>query len=87
MSDDLISRKRLKDALEKNFGNIGGASVLLQLIDAQPVAFDKEKVIETLTHLEKSSSEFEDRYYDELAAGEASAYRVAIGIVEKEGDD
>ena len=34
----LIDADKLKEVLEKNFGHTGGASVLAQLIDAQPTA-------------------------------------------------
>ena len=37
----LIDADRLKEVLEKNFGHTGGASVLAQLIDAQPTAEPK----------------------------------------------
>jgi hypothetical protein len=33
---ELIDRERLKEVLKRNFGEIGGADVLRQLIDAQP---------------------------------------------------
>lgn len=85
---------RLIDADKVDFSRVfGGRSSIMRdciaaaqsAIDAQPVAFDKGKVIGKLKRLEKSSREFEYRYYDELAAGEAGAYRVAIEIVEKGG--
>ena len=36
-----IDADRLKEVLEKNFGHTGGASVLAQLIDAQPTVEPK----------------------------------------------
>lgn len=38
MNNDLISKSRLLDVLERNFGHTGGADVLKQLIEAQPSA-------------------------------------------------
>ena len=38
----LIDADKLKKVLEKNFGHTGGASVLAQLIDAQPTVEPKK---------------------------------------------
>lgn len=92
MSNDLISRKEAIDILENMIFEVGkdlSKSYLLQ--DAREriiglnTAFDKEKVIEKLKHLEKDTFDYYNRYNDEMAFGESAAFRLAIEIVEKGG--
>ena len=40
----LIDAERLQKVLEINFGDIGGANVLRQLIDVQPTVCDIEQI-------------------------------------------
>ena len=56
-----------------------------RIISDQPVAFDKEKVIEKLKRLEKDTFDYYNRYNDEMAFGESAAFRSAIEIIEKGG--
>ena len=90
MSDDLISRKAfmeylgLEDTEENRKENVGEI-VTLEDFDRQATAFDKEKVIEKLKRLEKDTFDYYNRYNDEMAFGESSAFRSAIDIVEKGG--
>ena len=90
MSDDLISRKAfmeylgLEDTEENREENVGEI-VTLEDFDRQATAFDKEKVIEKLKRLEKDTFDYYNRYNDEMAFGESSAFRSAIDIVEKGG--
>ena len=52
MSDDLISRKTLLDALEAGKDKVYEGKTILEVMkeiaESQPTAFDKEKVIEEL---------------------------------------
>lgn len=54
-------------------------------IEEMPTAFDKEKVIKKLKHLENDTFNYYNRYDDEVAFGESSAFRSAIEIIEKGG--
>ena len=56
-----------------------------RLIDSQPAAFDKEKVIEELKNLSEDSKKYWSKFDDEDAFGEMNAYTRAIEIVEKGG--
>ena len=92
MSDDLISRKEAIDILENMMFEVGkdlSKSYLLQdakeRISQLNTAFDKEKVIKKLKHLEKDTFDYYNRYNDEMAFGESAAFRSAIEIVEKGG--
>ena len=95
MSDDLISRKALKQAIDHDFyehytkyhdtDQRALIDMVMDDIDEMPVAFDKEKVIEKLKHLEKDTFDYYNRYNDEMAFGESAAFRLAIEIVEKGG--
>lgn len=100
MSDDLISRKALIEEIQSFrcyiTGLRNGKGVLahaadeyrksiLQIIDEQPTVFDKEKVIKKLKHLENDTFNYYNRYDDEVAFGESSAFRSAIEIIEKGG--
>lgn len=68
---------------------------ILQIIEDQPTAFDKEKVIEELVELrqreyndsdEESETMDGEEIYDEgRSKGRFEAYRRTIGIVEKGG--
>ena len=65
MSDDLISRKRLKEAIHTDFAEhftlyhdsdqTALIDMIMNDIDEIPAAFDKEKVIEELKSWEKAS--------------------------------
>ena len=92
MSDDLISRKEAIDILENMMFEVGkdlSKSYLLQdakeRISQLNTAFNKEKVIKKLKHLEKDTFDYYNRYNDEMAFGESAAFRSAIEIVEKGG--
>lgn len=92
MSDDLISRKALLKKLEifndRDHGNehfLLGIESAKEIIKNEPEAFDKEKVIKKLKRLEKDTFDYHNRYNDEMAFGESSAFRMAIEIVEKGG--
>ena len=55
------------------------------LIDKQPTAFDKGKVIEELKKRADIAFETEDAYGSQVAYGECMAYEQAADIVEKGG--
>lgn len=84
MSDDLINRKALLDRLRGNV-LVDVTEELEKVIEDQPTAFDKEKVIEKLKRLEKDTFDYYNHYNDEMAFGESAAFRSAIEIVEKGG--
>lgn len=44
----LIDADRLKEVVSKNFYGEAGADVMCQIIDEQPTAFDKEKVLSNI---------------------------------------
>ena len=101
MSDDLISRKALLSRLEKQKNR----SAILEeqfwfdgvmaIVDTQPTAFDKEKVIEELVELRQKeysdsdenleSIDGEEIYDEGCSQGRFEAYHNAIEIVEKGG--
>ena len=100
MSNDLISRRTIKSLIEmirdcwaispyvsandmKLYSKV--FNVVLNEISNCPTAFDKEKVIKKLKHLEKDTFDYYNRYNDEMAFGESAAFRSAIEIVEKGG--
>lgn len=106
MSDDLISRKVLLDELSSLRIELNGISCrkefkntvnevlgcVKHIVDDQPTAFDKEKVIEELKSWEKASHDagIQSTYaeLDNKASGyyqESRAYHRAIEIVEKGG--
>ena len=99
MNDDLISRKVLFDELSSLRIELNGISCrnefkktvkevldcVKHIVEDQPTAFDKEKVIEKLKHLEKDTFDYYNRYNNERAFGESAAFRLAIEIVEKGG--
>ncbi len=103
MSDDLISRKILSDELASLRISLTNISCIqkavdetiksvLRIVNEQPVAFDKEKVVNELM-IRTTISEERMEFYAEkgftqnesLADGKARAYRSAIEIVEKGG--
>ena len=75
MSDDLISRKTLLDALEAGKDKVYEGKTILEVMkeiaESQPTAFDKEKVIEELK---------EEGYIIDDEAGNR-----AVEIIEKGG--
>ena len=95
MSDDLISRKALLEEIDLNFIipilNINMREEhkaiirIEEIIKNMPPAFDQEKVIKKLKHLENDTFNYSNRYDDKIAFGESSAFRAAIEIVEKGG--
>lgn len=91
MNNDLISRTAVlqilydvkdDDDTPKNYGTLLD---IIRQIRELPVAFDKEQVIEKLKHLENDTFNYYNRYDDEVAFGESSAFRSAIKIIEKGG--
>ena len=96
MSDDLISRKAVIEAVDRHSRKDGtlddDISVILE--EVKP-AFDKEKVIEELTELrqreykdneeEEESFDGEEIYDAGRSQGRFEAYHKAIEIVEKGG--
>ena len=75
---------RLIDADELIKGRIENDLVRIA-VKCAPTAFDKEKVIKKLKHLENDTFNYSNRYDDKIAFGESSAFRAAIEIVEKGG--
>lgn len=93
MSDDLISRKAVIEAVDRHTRDDGtlddDISVILEEVET---AFDKERVIEELKSWEKASHDagIQSTYaeLDNKASGyyqESRAYHRAIEIVEKGG--
>lgn len=58
---------------------------ILQIIDDQPTAFDKEKVIADLAKCKESAEEIWSAIDSEQDFGETMAYMNAIRVVEKGG--
>lgn len=91
MSDKLISREEALERLQllKKFNTTEAMQIAIDVAEQQinfcRTAFDKEKVIEKLKHLEKDTFDYYNRYNDEMAFGESAAFRLAIEIVEKGG--
>ena len=103
MSDDLISRKILSDELASLRISLTNISCIqkavdetiksvLRIVNEQPVAFDKEKVVNELmiraTISEERMNLFVEKGFtqnESLADGKARAYRSAMEIVEKGG--
>lgn len=88
---DLISRKNLIENLNK-FAPEYYNALINDLIMKEPVAFDKEKVINALMIKATISEEGIELCAEKgltqskiLASGRALAYRLAIEIVEKGG--
>ena len=104
MSDDLISRKTLLEEIDSLRIELTGISCLKEfrktvkevltcashIIDDQPTAFDKEKVIEELKEMAthsascKNQCEFGSTEYFDYMGAEV-AYKTTIEIVEKGG--
>lgn len=84
MSDDLISRKAVIEAVDRHTREDGtlddDISVILEEVKT---AFDKEKVIEELKSETEDSRKTWNRFGGEDAIGEMNAYTRAIDIVEK----
>lgn len=98
MSDGLISRKALKQAIDHDFyehytkyhdtDQIALIDMVMDDIDEMPVAFDKEKVIEKLKDQYNYSRKVRnknDNDYFEYWDGRTDSYKDAIEIVEKGG--
>ena len=95
MSDDLISRKavleKLKVFSDRKNGNehfLFGIETAIEIIENDPVAFDKEKVIEKLKDQYNYSRKVRnknDNDYFEYWDGRTDSYKDAIEIVEKGG--
>ena len=103
MNDDLISRKILSDELASLRISLTNISCIqkavdetiksvLRIVNEQPVAFDKEKVVNELmiraTISEERMNLFAEKGFtqnESLADGKARAYRSAMEIVEKGG--
>ena len=95
MSDGLISRKALKQAIDHDFyehytkyhdtDQIALIDMVMDDIDEMPVAFDKEKVIEEMQKCANDLYETWCAIDSEQDVGEAMAYRNAMKIVEKGG--
>lgn len=91
----LIDADRLKEAIHTDFSEhftlyhdtdqTALFDMVMDDIDEIPTAFDKEKVIKKLKHLENDTFNYSNRYDDKIAFGESSAFRAAIEIVEKGG--
>ena len=89
MSDDLISRKRLKEAIYTDFiehftqYHDSDQTALIEMvmddIEEIPTAFDKEKVIEELR------GEIHLTVHDPMIAGRYIKKKRAVEIVEKGG--
>ena len=86
--DKLISAekliKRLIPILNEN-GDMYLAGRIVGIVDTEPAAFDKKKMIEELKSLAEDSRKYWNEFDDEDAFGEMNAYTRAIEIVEKGG--
>ena len=83
---------RLVDADKIDFRQVFGGnsefakdiiSAAQGLVDAQPIAFDKTKVIERFKSLAEDSEKYWDEFGDKVCFGEMKAYMRAAKIVEK----
>lgn len=103
MSDDLISRKSLLEEIQSFRCSITGLRAgkgilahaadeyrksILKIIEDQPVAFDKEKVIEEIKQYrdiaEAKYKEAEEFGHDgSESLGKATAYNIAMMLVEQ----
>ena len=92
MSDDLISRKALKQAIDHDFyehytkyhdtDQRALIDMVMDDIDEMPVAFDKEKVIEELEYDKEMSAKYSTSLREQ---GHIEAFDEAISIVKKGG--
>lgn len=95
MSDDLISRKALLEAIDSSFiipilkinmrEEYKAVLRIREIIANMQTGFDKEKVIEELKNKAEDSRKYWSEFDDEDAFGEMNAYKNAIEIVEKGG--
>ena len=95
MSDDLISRKALIENLMQEIPLAENVHIFRDIIENQPTAFDKEKVIDELVELrQREYNDYDDEsetldgeeIYDEgRSQGRFEEYHRAIEIVEKGG--
>ena len=100
MSDDLISRRRIKSLIEMirdcwaispyvsaNDMKLYSKvfNVVLNEISNCPTAFDKEKVMEKLEELSRNHFESADAIGNEEEYGESFAYKHAVEVVRKGG--
>lgn len=85
MSNDLISRKALIKNLMEEIPLAENVHIFKDIIENQPTAFDKEKVIEELESLSAEAREDWRNYDDKFAFGVMVAYQNAIRIVERGG--
>ena len=95
MSDDLISRKALLEAIDSSFiipilkinmrEEYKAVLRMREIIANMQTGFDKEKVIEELKNKAGDSRKYWSEFDDEDAFGEMNAYKNAIEIVEKGG--
>ena len=85
MSDDLISRKALIENLMQEIPLAENVHIFRDIIEKQPTAFDKEKVIEELRSEASRWHESGVEFKDENEKGVAAGFRLATHIVEKGG--
>ena len=95
MSDDLISRRALLEAIDSSFvtpilkinmrEEHKAVSKIWEIIVNMPTAFDKEKVIEELRSEASRWHESGVKFKDENEKGVAAGFRLATHIVEKGG--
>lgn len=87
----LIDADRLKEVLDRNFNHTGGAEVMYQIIDKQPIAYDIEEVINRIEKLrtEAANSGVEallntDALLINYTNGQYNAYGCVINILRGE---
>ncbi len=86
MSDDLISRKAVIEAVDRHTREDGTLDDdITVILEDVKKAFDKEKVMGELKDRAEDSRKYWSEYDDEEAFGEMNAYAKAIEIVEKGG--
>lgn len=77
--DKLISAEKLiQDIRKRPYIDKALAEIFETVIDDQPSAFDKEKVVEELKSLAEDSRKYWSEFDDEDAFGEMNAYTRAI---------
>ena len=84
MSDDLISRKALIENLMQEIPLAENVHIFRDIIENQPTAFDKEKVIEQIKVL-STGIILNANICDDYAEGYVRAAKDIIEIVEKGG--
>lgn len=92
MSNDLISRKTLLDALEAGKDKVYEGKTILEVMkeiaESQPTAFDRGKVHSELIELRNAEvfkPDSANKYDEARSQGRYSAFLDAIRIVEKGG--